>query len=70
MTKVVPATPSYAVQQPPSPRVANYYLSCGSVTLVLASTAATLPASYALYVVVLVVLGVLLASASDRSLGW
>ena len=58
MAKVVPAnapsTPSYAVQQPPDPRKANYYLGCGAVTCVAVAAAALLPFGYVAYGAILV----------------
>ena len=67
MAKVVPAdapsTPSYAVQQPPDPRKANYYLGCGAVTCVAVAAAALLPFGYVAYGAILVSFSLALAVA-------
>ena len=67
MAKVVPAdapsTPSYAVQQPPDPRKANYYLGSGAVTCVAVAAAALLPFGYVAYGAILVSFSLALAVA-------
>ena len=67
MAKVVPAdapsTPSYAVQQPPDPRKANYYLGCGAVTCVAVAAAVLLPFGYVAYGAILVSFSLALAVA-------